>query len=420
MAQKGILTLALAATVLAACVRPDRGPSPFDALATNEAKERPIPASPVVGPDFIIIPDSELVYGPTAIEFPLERIISESAGIINQYTGTVGEEELIAGAIIARISREYAVHPRLLLMLLEYRAGWLTDPAGRGEREYPILPGDTARSGLYRQLSWAADTLNYGYYSRRVGGLKRITLRDGTQVDLSQQTTDATAAVQYLLGQLLEYPEWELAVSPLGLYAQYLKWFGSPQELAVEILPPDGLTQPAMRLPFEGGWFFTGGPHSAWGSGAAWAALDFAPDGRDAWGCYDSPEMVLAVADGLILRAGDGAVLQDLDGDGNEGTGWTVLYMHIAERGRVETWTYLHAGEAIGHPSCEGGPATGTHLHLARRFNGEWIPADQEIPFILDGWASSGDGVEYDGMLSREGATISASGFPDETNKVFP
>ena len=59
-----------------------------------------------------------------------------------------------------------------------------------------------------------------------------------------------------------------------------------------------------MQLPFEKGttWSFTGGPHGGWDSGSAWAALDFAPPGEPA-GCVSSDAWVVAVADGLILRA---------------------------------------------------------------------------------------------------------------------
>jgi murein DD-endopeptidase MepM/ murein hydrolase activator NlpD len=108
------------------------------------------------------------------------------------------------------------------------------------------------------------------------------------------------------------------------------------------------------------------------------------------------------------VRTGNGAVVQDLDGDGSEQTGWTVLYMHIESRERVEAGAYLEAGERIGHPSCEGGVSTGTHLHLARRYNGEWIPADQDVPFIMDDWVSTGLGYEYDGYLERGGDSVEA------------
>ncbi|HEB64231.1 MAG TPA: M23 family metallopeptidase, partial [Chloroflexi bacterium] len=142
-----------------------------------------------------------------------------------------------------------------------------------------------------------------------------------------------------------------------------------------------------------------------------------APPG-DALGCVPSSAWVVAVADGLIVRAEDGAVVQDLDGDGLEQTGWDVLYMHIDSRDRVHPSTYLRAGERIGHPSCEGGLSTGTHLHLARKYNGEWIPADGDLPFVLDGWVSSGTGVPYDGYLRRNGEVIEAWNGRSEENEI--
>jgi murein DD-endopeptidase MepM/ murein hydrolase activator NlpD len=82
--------------------------------------------------------------------------------------------------------------------------------------------------------------------------------------------------------------------------------------------------------------------------------------------------------------------------------------MHIESRGRVEVGQYVRAGERIGHPSCEGGFSTGTHLHLARRYNGEWIAADGDLPFVMDKWVSYGVGIEYDGYLTRNARTVTA------------
>jgi hypothetical protein len=119
-------------------------------------------------------------------------------------------------------------------------------------------------------------------------------------------------------------------------------------------------------------------------------------------GCAVSGQWVTAVADGFIVRATDGAVMQDLDGDGYEQTGWDVLYMHVFTRDRVQPGSYVYAGDRLGHPSCEGGIANAAHLHIARKYSGEWIPADASLPFVLGGWTSSGTGVEYDGRLRRE------------------
>ncbi|MHB8933285.1 MAG: M23 family metallopeptidase, partial [Bellilinea sp.] len=177
----------------------------------------------------------------------------------------------------------------------------------------------------------------------------------------------------------------------------------------LEPLVPDGITQPEMQLPFEVGkiWSFTGGPHAGWGDGSAWAAIDFAPPGGG-YGCVLSDEWVTAVADGVIIRSELGVVIQDLDGDGLEQTGWTVLYLHIDSSERIPAGSVVKAGDRIGYPSCEGGVSNGTHVHLARRYNGEWISADGTLPFVLDGWVSQGTGVEYNGTLNRDGAVVEA------------
>lgn len=144
-----------------------------------------------------------------------------------------------------------------------------------------------------------------------------------------------------------------------------------------------------------------------WGTGSAFAGIDFAPPGEE-FGCYESQTPVTAAADGLVVRSGNGVVVQDLDGDGIEQTGWSLLYLHVASEGRAAEGTYLRQGDVLGYPSCEGGYSTGTHLHLARRYNGVWIPADGSLPFVLSGWTSEGAGFEYDGYLIKNGHTVEA------------
>ena len=406
--------------LLSTCVRPDKGPSPFDALSGGEPKEKILPEGPVDGPDFLIIPDSELVFSPTTVGFSTADVITAQNGYLADYEEMINGEVYSGAEIVERVSREYSVHPRLLLTLLEMTSGWVRSREGDAITAFPLYSTESTDAVLFVQLSWAADTLNRGFYSRRVGGLPLMWTTDGVEIIVSKTVNDATAAVQYFLGQLMGYYDWQFAVGPLGLYAQSLALFGDLNGHALNELLPENLVQPQLELPFgEGeGWFYTSGPHSAWGTGAAWAALDFAPD-EDGYGCYQSVSWVTAAADGIITRAGDGIVMQDLDGDGEEGTGWTVLYMHIAEEERVEAGSYLEEGDLIGHPSCAGGPATGTHLHIARRYNGEWIPADQDIPFILSGWFSQGNGLEYDGRLIKEQTEIEASGYPTDEHKIF-
>jgi LasA protease len=85
-----------------------------------------------------------------------------------------------------------------------------------------------------------------------------------------------------------------------------------------------------------------------------------------------------------------------------------VLYMHVETRDRVQPGAQLNTGDRIGHPSCEGGLSSGTHVHIARKYNGEWIPADQQLPFVLSGWVSRGTGDLYDGFMENSGKQVEA------------
>jgi murein DD-endopeptidase MepM/ murein hydrolase activator NlpD len=372
-------------------------------------------------PDFKIIPDSELVYGPFSAYFPVDEYVQTQGGYLSRYTEELEEGTTLSGAaIVQRVAQEYSVNPRLLLAVLEHASAWVTrvEP-DEDTLNYPLGILDAGRQGLYLQLTFAANELNRGYYLWRVNGVATWVLADGAVLLPSPRVNAGTAGVQNFYSRLYGRADWETAIGPAGLFATYTRLFGYPFDYALEPLLPAALRQPALQLPFETGetWAFTGGPHGGWGSGSAWAALDFAPPG-EMLGCVQSDAWVVAVAPGLVVRAENGAVVQDLDGDGLEQTGWSLLYMHIESRGRVKQGAYLQAGDRIGHASCEGGFSTGTHVHIARRYNGEWIPADGTQPFDLDGWVSTGAGREYDGYLIRNEQTIEAWNGRSEINQI--
>ncbi|MEM5774905.1 MAG: M23 family metallopeptidase, partial [Anaerolineaceae bacterium] len=136
-------------------------------------------------------------------------------------------------------------------------------------------------------------------------------------------------------------------------------------------------------------------------------ALDFAPPTMTS-GCIPSSEWVTAVASGVVTRSYNGAVVVDLDGDGYEQTGWSIFYMHISYDGRVKAGDWVDVGDRIGHPSCEGGVSTGTHLHIARKYNGEWVPADGPLAFTLGGWTAHNGEAAYLGTLTRGNLVITS------------
>lgn len=387
-------------------------------LAVGQYLTIPAPrwTDPAMNPK--IIPDSELVYGPSSIFFDLEAEILAWDGRLAVYTEVVEGQRRSGPEIVRMVSERYSVSPKLLLAVLEYQSGWLSS---KDDTFRPYLIGYVKSDweGLFPQLSWAADQLNAGFYLWRAGWEGPFLFPDGWATAPAPGLNAGTVAVQYLFGQLYSYEEWIEVVGPQGFIQTYQALFGDPFAWAIEPLFPIDLEQPEMRLPIENGtsWSFTGGPHSAWGTGSAWAALDFAPPGF-ALGCVQSNEWTVAVADAPVVLADNGAVMLDLDGDGYLQTGWIVLYLHIESRDRVLQGEYVEQGDRIGHPSCEGGISTGTHLHLARRYNGVWVEADREIPFVMDGWVSGGSGSVYEGTLTRGNVTLESCSCRSDDNQV--
>jgi LasA protease len=379
-----------------------------------------LPAPPSVETSaFQIIPDHLFVRGPSSTEFSMQAFVGQQPGYIRMATDLIDGRLLSASEVISRVSTEFSVDPRLLLVILEYRSRWLSQKDIQENWQLYPIQGEAAddgidRSGLYRQLAWAANQLNRGYYWAKYSrNFTQLELLDGTRLRISMSLNAATVGIQYVFGLLETYAEWNFSVTEMGFSNSYHSLFGNPFDDPLIPLVPPNLAQPELTLPFAQGetWFFTGGPHGGWGSGSAWAAIDFAPPDERPVGselCYVSDYWATAVANGVIARSDDGAVVLDLDGDRDERTGWTIFYLHIADEDRVSLGSIVRTGDRIGHPSCEGGFSNATHMHIGRRYNGEWLPSDcSECPdevtvprFEMSGWETFGiNGQEYQGFL---------------------
>jgi len=360
-----------------------------------------------------LLPDSELIYSPSALDFDVDRYIVDSGGYLATYREYLNSTGWISGAaIIRKVATDNSINPRLLLSLLQYQSNWVKgQPADQAARDYPLGYQDPLKKGLYSQLTWAVNQLSFAYYGWREGRVTEYTFSDGTILPAAPELNAGTFALEYLLSQVNTPSTFGDTLSTsAGLPAEHQGMFGDPWARASVYEPvyPASIEQPSLILPIEPGveWSFTGGPHPAWGKQGALAAIDFAPSGAS--GCSASSEWVLASASGIVARSGGGVVVLDLDGDGNEQTGWNLLYMHISSQDRPAVGTWLKQGDRLGHPSCEGGVSTGTHFHFARKYNGEWILADGPLPFNLDGWIVSAGSEAYKGTLSRGDQWVTA------------
>jgi murein DD-endopeptidase MepM/ murein hydrolase activator NlpD len=380
-----------------------------------------VPAvSAVASPNFKLIPDSELVYGPGAANFNSQTTAVSFGGYLVGYQEEVEGRLLTGPQVLQLVADRFSVNPRLLMALLEHQSGWITQPIAI-DSGYPMGYFASGYEGLYQQLSWTANQINMGFYGRSEGGIQTFDIGVERTIAFAPDINDGTAGLQYMFGALpdISYERWLDAVGNSGFFATYTGLFGNPFAYTVDPLWPADLEQPPLQLPFASGedWYFTGGPHGGWAGGSAWAALDFAP-GTDQLGCYDSDYWIASMASGVVTRSDFGAVVVDLDGDGYAGTGWIITYMHLATRDRVAVGAFVEAGDLLGHPSCEGGFSNGTHVHLTRIYNGRWVAADGSLPFAMAGWVSQGLNREYDGLLVRGDVVKEACECREEGNTL--
>jgi hypothetical protein len=375
---------------------------------------------PLTGSPFHIVPDSEVLYGPSVIDFDIEAEILQRGGYLRDLSDFAYQRQRKAWQVVQVIAQNYSINPRLLLALLEHQTQALSKSHPEGnEADYPLGVEQPRYRRLVWQLIWAAERLNDGYYGWRTGTLTEFELADGMLIHPDPWLNAGTVAVQLVFAGMYGKSEFDLAVSPAGFYQTYRELWGDPFELAVPIIP-GSLQQPELSLPFVPNriWDFTAGPHFSWGTSLPLGALDFGPPAVEG-GCTPSAEWITAPAEGVIARSGEAVVVLDLDGDGLEGTGWVLFFFHVAAEDRIHEGAQVQEGDFLGYPSCEGGRATGTHFHMARRYNGEWIPAGGPLAFELGGWLCDYGDQPYQGSLTRGSKTVLASEISSRENRII-
>lgn len=376
------------------------------------------------GPDTQIIPDSEFVYGPTSVGFDVAAYIDNQPGFLKSLSAFANKRQRSAAETIQFVAEQYSINPKLFLALMEWQTQALTQtdaPETLQENLFGPIPNV---SGFYRQLYWVAEQLTVGYYGWRSGALTKIDFQDGYLLRVDSYQNAATVGLHYLFAQIWPFDQFETLAGRDGFAATYSRLWGEPFATRPMDVIEGNLTQPPLTLPFRPNeqWALTGGPHPAWGENVPWGALDFAPPSGES-GCIATQRQSTASASGIVTRSGENTVILDLDGDGYEQTGWVLFYFHLANEGLAPAGSHLQVGEPVGLPSCEGGRATGTHVHVARRYNGEWLPAEgivpDVLPMTLSDWTAVRGEAPYDGRMWRLGQWVYACTCSTSANLVF-
>jgi hypothetical protein len=362
----------------------------------------------------ILMPDSEILNSPSTKDFQIEDFVNNANGYLSTYGEMVKGGWLSGADIVNKVAQENSINPRILLALLEWRSSWVYSQGETGsEQDFPLGFGVPDYKGLYYELVLTATHLGVGYYGWRSGERTFISFPDDSLLRLNPGLNPGTVALQAVLSKLVNQDEWRQTLyTPDGFLSLYEQMYGDPWERAAQVEPliyPD-LVQPDLELPFSSGerWSFTGGPHRSWNAGSPRGALDFSPVTGEP-PCTTSRAWVTASADGVVTRTSDNVVAIDLDGDGQEGTGWVLVYLHISEPENISPGSLVAVDERLGHPSCERGNSTGTNVHLARKYNGEWLPAGEAVPFVLSGWEVQAGERSYQGELLKGDRSVSAN-----------
>ena len=140
----------------------------------------PIYYAPFWGPTYQILPDSLFVNGPEQVGFDVEGFVSSQPGWLSQHVEYAAGDTRSGANVVRLIAQNFSISPRLLLALLEYQGGALsqTEPPD-GSANYVLGKEDPFYRGLYLQLAWAANLMNDAYYQWRSGELVTFEHLDG-------------------------------------------------------------------------------------------------------------------------------------------------------------------------------------------------------------------------------------------------
>ena len=112
-------------------------------------------------PPLQLIPDSEVMYSPSAVDFDIAGYIASAGGYLSTYREYLGSTGWMTGAAeIERSAYENSINPRLILAILDYEARWVRGtPADQFRRNYPLGHENFRNKGMFLQLAWGL--INY-------------------------------------------------------------------------------------------------------------------------------------------------------------------------------------------------------------------------------------------------------------------
>lgn len=362
-------------------------------------------AQPADGSTWLIAND-RFVFHPSLYGYSVQAFLDGTPSVLKNTTVATADGTATAAEVIEFYSYLYSINPQVLLTLLEMKQGLIAKPTAPPE-EIALAMGnqDPQAYGFAKQVEWAAASLAQAFYAQ--------PLAQVTAAGLPELRYE-TAASNALDAFVQQSPDISAASSGFDFPDVFEQLFGEVLEVSAAS-KASATAEPAWSLPWQYGntWYYTSGPHSdSWGNlpyyntrtSSPNSGLDFAPGGNS--GCYESSSWISTMAPGQIVHSARSLILVE------HSDGWSSYYYHVAGRDRRGTGR-VNQGDTIGHPSCDAEyntdkdpKPTGTHVHVARLYNGQFQPADR---WNIGGWEVRSGSSNYNGTMVRNGVTKTAN-----------
>jgi LasA protease len=354
-----------------------------------------------------LIADGQFVWGPNLGDFKVTAFLESIDSPFLPY----GQEVEAAAAITS-------INPQILLTVLEMRYGYLS----AGAQEEPAMVQERIERAAYdlaipfyqHMYTWGARRFKRPYQAKAP---PTIALGAGQQISVQTQVSSASYALAAALGKGQDLIQWQALLNPqngggfsqtFGRYFPQADLLDTSNSLEPDAPPPDDFFQ--LPFPLGAEWQFNG-PHSWCGGDSCYqeppdrSSMDFSttwPKGEP----YPAHYSVAA-------SGGRGNVRTPYSGrppcwvEVDHGGGWKTSYYHLRNvpaPGDQGPMVRNQRVGSIGEETCNGGFASGAHVHFTLWYNGAYYDLDG---IKLSGWTvHSGPSPYNSGYLERDGLIL--------------
>jgi len=357
-----------------------------------------------------LLSDGQFVWGPNVGNFNIEAFLNGHDSPLASYAKS-----------IESWARYYSINPRVVLALLESNYGLISnfDPSANPDTIHQLIEKTSVDLSLaFLQHMYEMGVRQKGRAPVFAQGGQSFKFEDGTLAELTWSPSSASYALAAVESKgKLQNPG--LSTQAIGGIGDFEAAFGyffpetdpldTSNNLEPDTPPPDDYFQ--LPFPLGATWTFSG-VHS-WSGSAAYpdrSSLDFSTP----WSNYpDSPyKNTVAAAPGNSVIIEPNPVFSDTPCwvEIDHGGGWSTHYYHLVNLGSPgavgpNSQNQLIGG--IGEETCNGGWASGPHVHFALFYNG--APYDLE-GLKFSGWTIHeeplGDNLYSAGSIERDGVTL--------------